>query len=164
MNDESRLYTWFGITGVICLVTLAISPAKDYFREWKGYQNAFYKKLSSPLPVGIRQLAVVELGKVDRCVTCHTAVEDPGFTDEEEPFRYHSRPNLHPFEKFGCSVCHEGQGRATTLKDAHGHGKHWEKPMLPLDYIQASCGKCHFEGELEGAPLLVQGRGLYKEK
>jgi hypothetical protein len=171
--DENKLYVWFGITGVICLATLAIVPGRDYFAEWKGYQKIFYEKAKEKTRegkegppagnIGVRQIVAVELGRVDRCPTCHMAVEAPGFTGEEEPYRYHAKSNLHSFDKFGCTVCHEGQGRATVLKEAHGYSKHWGSPMLPLDYLQASCGKCHFESELEGAPLLVKGRKLYKE-
>jgi cytochrome c2 len=58
----------------------------------------------------------------------------------------------HPVEKFGCTVCHQGQGRATD-KFAHSswqleehHGKqrwhyagdhYWEDPMLPPGKLQA---------------------------
>ena len=173
MNNEIKLYTWFGITGLFCLLTLAISPAKDYFSEWKGYQNAFYKKVQekgestkeSSGSIAIKQLAIEELGRVDRCITCHMGVDEPGFKSEENPFKYHpDDPGHHPFEKFGCTICHEGQGRATTVQEAHGYSKHWGKPILPMDYVQASCGKCHFESELKGAPLLTEGRRLYKEK
>jgi hypothetical protein len=166
MNNEIKLYAWFGITGIICLITLAVSPAKDYFKEWKRYQKMFYEKVQmGNSHIAVKQIVIEELGKVDRCVTCHMGVEDPNLKTEENPFKYHSAdPGRHPFERFGCTICHEGQGRATTVRDGHGYNKHWEKPMLPLDYTQASCGKCHFETELKGANLLTEGRRLYKEK
>jgi mono/diheme cytochrome c family protein len=43
----------------------------------------------------------------------------------------------------GCTVCHGGQGQATTKDDAHGNVHFWTEPMLPKNYLQASCGTCH---------------------
>ncbi|MBI4553853.1 MAG: hypothetical protein HY710_16420, partial [Candidatus Latescibacteria bacterium] len=59
--------------------------------------------------------------KVDRCMTCHLAIEKPGY-EEQQPFKSH--PNLalfldarspHPMAKFGCTACHLGRGRGTTF-------------------------------------------------
>jgi mono/diheme cytochrome c family protein len=67
----------------------------------------------------------------------------------------------HPAEKFGCTVCHAGQGSATDFlnaahmaNDAAQKGKwidrykwtpshFWDFPMLPERFIESSCLKCH---------------------
>jgi mono/diheme cytochrome c family protein len=49
----------------------------------------------------------------------------------------------HNVEKFGCVVCHGGQGLATEKDAAHGRVAHWEKPLLTGTLMQASCVQCH---------------------
>jgi len=110
------------------------------------------------------------ISRVDRCMTCHVAVNRPGFDGPEwkEPFRTH--PNLdafvgdgspHPFTKFGCTACHGGLDRATDFSRA-GHSpkdeaqeKDWkhrlgwvrqaylENPILPSGMSEAGCVTCH---------------------
>ena len=116
-------------------------------------------------------------GNVDRCVTCHLAAarDDLDADGWPAPFRGHPRPELfvaadspHPYEPFGCTTCHGGDGRATDFVRA-GHlpvpaTPAWEAPraaMLPLELIEAACGRCH-GGEIftPQAPILDQGRQL----
>ncbi len=126
------------------------------------------------LPHFKEDLNFSEVFKVDRCTTCHLAIDKKGWTvkDDKElagtPFQSH--PNLdlyvgdsspHPMSKFGCTICHNGQGRsvdfsyaAHTPKDAK-QGEEWKQkyswkpvahydsPMLPTPYVEASCTKCH---------------------
>ena len=79
----------------------------------------------------IKQLWLRDLGETDRCITCHQAVNKPGFENISHPFRTHSGDYLkhHPVERFGCVICHEGQGVALTVKAAHGYTKNWTKPI-----------------------------------
>ncbi len=67
--------------------------------------------------------------RVDRCMTCHQAANRAGYDGEEwpEPYRTHPRPDLfvsdgspHPYNQFGCTVCHAGLDRATDFSRA-GH-------------------------------------------
>ncbi len=124
--------------------------------------------------------------KVDRCTTCHLGIDQKGFEDAPEPFRAHPKLDLfvgsdspHSLEKFGCTVCHGGNGHSLTFKDtAHTpqnekQAKEWEKKyhwhplekwtakMLPLDHVEASCAKCH-KGvvEVPQAEKLNEGRRL----
>jgi mono/diheme cytochrome c family protein len=78
------------------------------------------------------------------------------------PFRFH--PDLAPHipSKFGCTICHGGQGLATDRENAHGQVAFWQEPLLPKDYIRASCGRCHKEGDVPGVPELAQGRRLFE--
>ncbi len=94
----------------------------------------------------------------------------------------------HPMEKFGCTICHAGQGSATdfeladhTPADAdqrkkweeayHWHDNlDWELPMLSSRFVESSCLKCHYEvtdlirhGSKEEAPKLLRGFNLVRE-
>lgn len=94
----------------------------------------------------------VDIEQVDRCNTCHMGVNSNAYDapDIDYVFRTHPRRDAmmksHPIDKFGCTVCHQGQGRATDklahsmweLEVKHGHerwhytGDHyWEDPLLP---------------------------------
>ena len=88
-------------------------------------------------------------------------VDDPTMKKAPQPFTYHANVALHPPSKFGCTVCHGGQGLGTGLKDAHGDVEHWEQPLLPKAYIRASCGQCHTRGDIPGVPELTEGRRLF---
>ena len=84
------------------------------------------------------------------------------------PYSSHPRLDLlvgslspHPMSEFGCTICHDGQGSATEFKFAshtpndpqervcwlgeHGWfwNHHWDFPMLPERFLEASCLKCH---------------------
>jgi len=122
----------------------------------------------------VRQFVLPQMDTVDRCTTCHLAVDRPGFDGPEvkEPFRTHPRREallggVHPPGRFGCTACHRGQGPQT--KGVAGrpfdHGRndpYWERPMLDKPFTQATCRGCHpEEWELEGAPVLSRGRVLY---
>ncbi len=113
------------------------------------------------------------------------------------PFTSHPRLDLyltdlspHPEKKFGCTICHDGQGSGTEFKwtshtpdnakqkkkwlgeyewfDNH----HWIFPMKPARFAESNCLKCHHEkGGLEAsrrypdppAPKLVEGWTLAEE-
>jgi len=164
----NKLRLYFAISSVIFLFVLAISPLKDFFREWKGYQyeyNTMIKELPQrikPAEIGIKQIWIKKLAKVDRCTTCHLGLKEEALVDAKEPFRMHPRI-YHDFEEFGCTICHEGQGSATTFEESIGKVKYWDKPIFPREYMEASCGKCHKEQVVNQAPILSLGRKLIKE-
>ena len=145
---------------------------RDTDREWTRTQRRFLRTLSKDerrqVGTGIRQLIVSDLDRVDRCTTCHVAIDKPQLALAEEPFKAHPGSWLqsHPPEKFGCTVCHGGQGLATEAAAAHGDVAHWEEPLLRGALVQASCGQCY--GDLHAiapkVPLLVKGRELFKVK
>jgi len=143
MNDLSvrKFYGWFTMLGLLVGVLVVIGYYRDEYREWKGYQRKFIQEeirrastpqqraLAEQTPVQIRQILLPDLNRVDRCTTCHLAVEDPSYGGYPQPLAYHPLHEQHPFERFGCTVCHRGQGRATTTADAHGNVPHWDQPM-----------------------------------
>ncbi|MBI2835721.1 MAG: c-type cytochrome [Acidobacteria bacterium] len=106
--------------------------------------------------------------KMDRCMTCHLAIDKAGYEKYPQPFRTHPNLNLyigsgspHPLEQIGCTVCHEGMGQSVSFRDAAHtpinekqreawvHKYEWEEPhlwdypMLPAGMTEASCAKCH---------------------
>lgn len=104
------------------------------------------------------------IARVERCITCHVAVDQPGFEREQEPFRRHSYMiDYHPVETFGCTPCHGGQGVALTVKAAHGQVEFWPNPLLGEGTRERLCGKCHQEGiDFPEAPALSDGRELFE--
>jgi len=169
-----RFYGWFSALCVLVGALAAMGYYRDEFRPWKDYQKRFIaeelRRAASPeqraqaqrTPMQIRQILLPELNRVDRCTTCHLAVEDPSYGGYPQPLAYHPRHDQHPFDRFGCTICHRGQGRATTMEDAHGAVAHWDQPMLPMKYIEASCGQCHEASDNPAAPRLARGEQLFE--
>ena len=169
-----RLYVSFALLSALSALLFAASLWADSSREWKHYQKAFFEldrqqaeasgSLVNPNASGYRisQIIVGDETRIDRCPTCHLGLEDPRFADAVQPFKRHPDIPRHAFEKFGCTICHAGQGLATTTSDAHGRVPFWEEPLLMGPYLQASCGACHMGG-VKGAPHLERGRELFQQ-
>ena len=167
---SQRFHRLFVILTGGLFVLFIVTMWEDTHREWTRYQHQFLSRLHRDerrgLSGGIKQLIVKDLDRVDRCTTCHLAIDKPQLALAEEPFTAHPGQLLqwHPPEKFGCTVCHGGQGLATEVKAAHGDVEHWEEPLLRGSLVQASCYQCH--GNLEAVaphvPLLTKGRQLFK--
>ena len=170
-----KFYPWFTVLGLMIGLLVVLAYYKDQFREWKSWQRAYLKQELARastaeqraevarLPIEIRQIVLPELSRVDRCTSCHLTVEDPSYSGLPLPLAYHPNHERHPFEKFGCTICHQGQGRATTREAAHGHVEHWERPMLEMKYVQSACGKCHLPTDVPDAPKLTRGRAVFEE-
>jgi mono/diheme cytochrome c family protein len=174
-RSTDRLWLAFAISSVACLVVLAVSPIKDYFREYRRYQEAYRRQLIATAgtskelaaaraeTVRIRQIWIPALGdRVDRCTSCHLGVDNPQMATADPPYRSHP-PTPHTpddFARFGCVSCHRGQGRATDLAEAHGDVADWSSPLLPLRYTEAACGTCHRGLVVPEAALLSAGRAL----
>src|SRR4051812_5146332 len=118
------------------------------------------KKISDWDPT-IVQINVAEANIVDRCESCHMGAREPlkitaaalTAKGEKKPDEYanafvsHPEPELlkiHDPDKFGCSPCHQGNGRATTsVEKAHGNYEHWLWPLFPKENAEAGCQTCH---------------------
>jgi cbb3-type cytochrome oxidase cytochrome c subunit len=158
----------FGVVSVVFLASMAIAPAKNFFSEWRHYQHGYLSvirnrseanTLQRHFQGGIQQIWLPELGVVDRCTSCHVGQKEASLADvSAQPYRPH--PVMpHKSEQFGCTVCHRGQGAATTVEEAHNSTLAWEQPILPAKFIESSCGECH-RGPLPGTPQLNEGRRL----
>lgn len=109
------------------------------------------RKLARSQRMEIKQVVNVSLGIVDRCQSCHLEIghKDSGLLE------------THPPEKFGCAICHGGQGRATNAQEAHGHLEYGSAPLIERSYLESSCAKCHTGPKPPDAPNLQIGRKLF---
>lgn len=188
------------INAALCLALLSVivwALYAEYDRPWKAYQKQFnelqYEVLSKRVESEehgsagvtraalsnirnqgerIRQIWLPALGVIDRCTTCHLGADIRGFEELQQPFNTHTGDYLkqHPVERFGCVVCHEGQGPALSTAAAHGLAENWERPISTGSNAQSSCGKCHFMAEglpsdsaLQGGSTFTSGWKLFQE-
>src|ERR1700678_1045026 len=135
----------------------------------------------------IVQINVADANIVDRCESCHMNIREPlkvtpaAMTPkgEKKPDEYaeafgsHPQPELlsiHDPEKFGCSPCHQGNGRATTsMEKAHGNYEHWLWPLFPKENSEAGCQNCHaadmvlVSGDVQWQTI-NNGKELFRQK
>jgi len=164
-----------------------LSWAKRRIMEWPiidGF-NSHHKLINDWLPDLRITLGMTESVRFDRCRSCHQGVDRTGtgnvpnfpFGRRKEgryphPFATHPWPDVyvsstspHPAMdgplKFGCTVCHDGQGSGTSFSNAshtpnnphqeevwhekyHYASNHfWEYPMFPKRFRESTCLKCH---------------------
>jgi len=127
------------------------------------------------------QISVNSANVVDRCEVCHVGIREPldikaedmapdgpGKKPDTMARAFVSHPNkellqIHTPERFGCSSCHWGNGRATT-SEVKGHGRHrfWLWPMFEKENTEAGCQQCHAKDRVtQGSETLNQGRDLF---
>ena len=101
------------------------------------------------------------------------------FEDQPQPYTTHPRldefaggSSPHPMSEYGCTSCHAGRGRGTDFissghmpkdeiqakewKEKYGWEAlhYWEDKMLPAQYVEAGCFKCHGTSVLSKASVL----------
>src|SRR6266550_5435559 len=152
------------------LDVIAPSVVKDYFRNAPllDFMAPTLKVQQVILPNVVDDVNFIRVPKMDRCQTCHLAIDKKGYEKYPQPFTTH--PDLatylggssaHPIDKTGCTVCHEGMGQSVSFRDSahmpqnekqkeewekkyHWEQPHlWDYPMLPVGMTEASCAKCH---------------------
>ena len=159
------------VSSLASLAVLAAAAFQENFRgDWRAAQQTYRQALernasdaasrtsAKAAAAAPQQIYLPELGIIDRCTTCHLGVENPTMANEGQPLRAHSGELLgqHPVDKFGCTVCHQGQGRAVGREAAHGWQAdgstmpHVDTPMLRDQAVYTSCGRCHHENDLFG--------------
>lgn len=158
----------------LAVVLFVVRKATD--EPWRGHQLAYNEAaMGSASTTATREALAAggleirqdiltgfgEMTRVDRCRTCHAAIDDPRFADAAQPLKTHPKIPRHPFAEFGCTICHEGNGRALTAADAHGQDPHWTEPLLKGPYLEASCARCHPEPYLDEMPHMRRGRELF---
>ncbi|MBF0518614.1 MAG: c-type cytochrome [Nitrospirae bacterium] len=170
------------LSGVVFMVGIGLFAHEYATPEWRKYQVEYKDfvrsnakdeataRLAESMDIGIQQIYLKTLGRIDRCTSCHVGVENPMMAKAALPLRQHSGDYLknHPADRFGCTVCHFGQGRATNKVAAHGlgHETHWDNPILPVEYVQSSCAQCHDMEMLKdkGGEMVVKGKKLFLER
>jgi cytochrome c2 len=167
------LHFAFAGLGVAFLLIFSWVLFHEGAAEWRGTQARFralestvknpHQRAQAPLVGGLRQIWLSDLGRVDRCGTCHLGIDDPVFVATPQPFATHPGTWLttHAVDRFGCTTCHDGQGPATTFVGAaHEPQPFVLRPMRPLETIEANCGTCHRGITPPDAPRLEEGRRL----
>jgi len=159
------------VSSIASFCVLAVAAYRENFEaKWRFTQHTYKgllvstssddsaRRLSESFPIELRQFYLPKLDRIDRCTTCHLGVENPAMRDAAEPLRLHPDNLLadHPPDKFGCTICHAGEGRSTDKPSAHG----WyddgtavadvDSPMLRGRAVYTSCGRCHYEIDLYG--------------
>ncbi len=178
---------WLYSLGAAVLLLTGFIYWNYWSPEWKDYQGEFRdlvaqkfgEKRSAQIPRGLQQVWVPQLGRVDRCITCHQGMDWKGLENAANPFKSHPREILvkHPVENYGCTICHGGQGYATDVRSAHGQVESWESPLMGKDLaelytvrdkkilLQMSCNLCHrYEREIKGADAINRAKQLVQEK
>lgn len=176
------------VIGVALVVSTVLFGWSDWRKDWRYYQIQFRGMVAEKfgnskaqlLPRGIQQIWVPDLRRADRCVTCHQATKWKGFESADHPYRSHPQAILksHPIQKFGCTVCHGGQGYAVAFDEAHGPVKYWEDPVLgeflgesyslvqnKKALMEINCNLCHrFDRETAGAPEINLAKKVVRDK
>ncbi len=193
------------IGSFVILIVHGIVFYDQFFHKWENYQTAYFDQAKSlarsdvekaaltARSPRIEQALVTQFGdtRVDRCRTCHVAMDDPRFNQHAQPLRTHPYSaelgdtfqngkwdRRHKFSDFGCTVCHDGQGRGLKQEYSHGEDEYWPEPMLGYvtqatwrkefrphltgkEYMQANCAQCHTDEDFAGTPLVAKGRKLF---
>ena len=76
---------------------------------------------------------------------------------------------VHDPEKFGCSSCHQGNGRATSsVEKAHGDYEHWLWPLYPKQNAEAGCQTCHMADMVlasgQVGKVISDGKDLFRQR
>lgn len=174
-KDWNGQSTWLDGTLRRLKLQLMQLPIVDGFNSRERIAQDWMPKLEIDLG------GMAKVSRFDRCRTCHAMIDSvdvgtaPAFpegsvNDGNYPQPYASHPRLdlyltaaspHPLPKFGCTVCHEGQGSGTSFANAshtpndpaqkevweQGHkwfnNHFWEHPMYPKRFQESGCIKCH---------------------
>jgi hypothetical protein len=142
--------------------------------EWRVHQLSYLEQIDKEIGANsldtldsfsfsteLKQIWLPQMNRVDRCISCHVVIEDPKFREKTNPLQAHPREylNTHDPEKYGCTICHDGQGRAVNFKDAAADDPDtfWNKPLLRKPFIEANCYRCHVD-LLNQTPVYNHGK------
>ena len=148
--------------------------------EWRAHQHNYLDQIGNmPVPTGtpktdqfsfkveLKQIWLSLMNRVDRCGSCHLALEDLRFKSKPNPLKTHPQGYLeaHDPEKHGCTICHDGQGRAIRFREAAGDDPYvfWNKPLLRKPFLEANCYRCHIDF-LDQTPAYNLGRQIFESR
>ncbi len=193
------------IASFVVLIVHGVVFYDQFFHRWERHQTAYFEQARSlsknegeraeleARSPRIEQTIVTSFGdtRVDRCTTCHIASDDPRFANHAQPLKSHPYSaamgdvqrngrweRRHKFADFGCTVCHDGQGRGLETKFSHGEDEFWPEPLTGYvtqatwrkdfapklkskDYMEANCAQCHTAENFAGTPNVNRGRKLF---
>ena len=158
----------------------------DHMIDLTPTQIEGLKKKTAEWDPKIQQINVADANIVDRCESCHMGAREPlkisaavmtpkGSKRPDEyaqAFVSHPEPGLlkiHDPDKFGCSPCHQGNGRATTsVEKAHGNYEHWLWPLFPKQNAEAGCQTCHAADMMlvsgDVGWTISEGKNLFRQR
>jgi mono/diheme cytochrome c family protein len=167
-------------SGVTLAFLVAAMVRENFLNPWRYHQRQYQqmlaksaddrqRKLAESFNIEVRQVDLPQLGTTDRCVSCHVGIDNPAMAGAAQPYAAHPGDILehHPVAKYGCTICHRGQGAATNFHEAKATDVFWDYPLLPANLTQASCGACHAADSPlmeQQAPQLALGRRLFLER
>src|ERR1700691_5266560 len=187
-DERTKLNAELG--DVLKPVTAASTAMSAYINEHMvdltpGQLEGLIKKTKEWDPK-IVQINVADANIVDRCESCHMGIREPlkltaasmSAKGAKKPDEYanafvsHPEPELlktHDPDKFGCSPCHQGNGRATTSEEkAHGNYEHWLWPLFPKQNVEAGCQTCHAADMVlvsgNAGWTISEGKDLFRQK
>lgn len=146
--------------------------------DWKQHQQNYRERLENDADsnqlgkdnkpsymIELRQIWLPELNRADRCISCHAAIENPEFKDTSHPLKVHPDNlfEVHEPQNYGCTICHDGQGRAISFREAKADDPEvfWNKPLLRQPFIQANCYRCHID-TLTQTPDYNSGKSTFE--
>src|SRR6266436_6336530 len=174
-DGSKATYTYPQLDAYVSEHMVNLTPA-----QIRGLQDK-----TEALDPAILQINVADANIVDRCESCHMGTREPvkltaasmtpkGKQPDEyaRAFTSHPEPGLlktHDPDKFGCSPCHQGNGRATTsVEKAHGNYEHWLWPLFPKPNVEAGCQTCHAADMVlvsgDVGWTLSEGKDLFRQR
>lgn len=165
--NSLRLLTVLAALTVIFFVVLAAVPLRPYMSEWRVVQQEYNRSAVAtgrkPIRLEVKQIWKPALGIADRCTTCHLGIAGAAEPIPGVPLFAAHPPIPHDTRECGCTVCHGGQGRATTKDAAHGFVSHWDEQMLDVKHLDAGCATCHDQFPSVPRATLDSGRTLVEQ-
>jgi sulfur oxidation c-type cytochrome SoxX len=193
------------IASFVVLIVHGLVFYDQFSNRWARHQTAYFEQARSlshnareraemeTKSPEIAQVMVTSFGetRVDRFTTCHAAADDPRFTGAGDPLRTHPYSEAmgdvfrngrwerrHKFTDFGCTVCHDGQGRGLDTYYSHGEDEFWPEPLAGYvtqanwrkefvphlrgkAFMEANCAQCHTDENFAGTPNVNRGRKLF---
>jgi cytochrome c551/c552 len=173
-----------------------IKPVNEQKNLLDAYVSDHMVSLTSPQLAGLQdktdawtpkilQINVPDANIVDRCESCHFGIREPvkltaaamslkGKKPDKYAHAFTSHPEtdllkIHDPEKYGCSPCHQGNGRATTsMEKAHGTYEHWLWPLFARGNLEAGCQTCHAADMVllnnDVGWTLSEGKDLFRQR
>src|SRR5262245_8505113 len=85
------------VIGGVLLVGTVLFMYSDRAHDWPYYQYVFRQQVADKfgadkaagVPSGLQQIWIEDLGRADRCTTCHQGVTWNGFENADHPYRTH---------------------------------------------------------------------------
>jgi hypothetical protein len=158
-RDAERLrYAWSAAAVLLFAVMLWLwwrESDPEWLQLQREYQAAGGEAPLVPVPTPSCD------GEAEQCTSCHLSLREGAFAEaESEQLWLRPHPELLELHREqGCTSCHGGLGVALDPSAAHGWPLRDER--MGRWGVQASCGRCHVPGAVQGTELLAEGAMRY---